>query len=65
MAYADAVIENPVTPVTPVTSEHAVLASPPAALQHALFRVLAPVARTAKRRAPVCRRTPARATQAS
>jgi quercetin dioxygenase-like cupin family protein len=41
--------------VWPITSEHAVLASPPAAVQDALFRVLAPVARTVRRRAPVCR----------
>jgi quercetin dioxygenase-like cupin family protein len=41
--------------VWPVTSEHAVLATPPAIIQHALFRALAPVARIAKRQAPVCR----------
>lgn len=41
--------------VWPLTSEHAVLATPPAAVQHALFRALAPVARLAKRRPPVCR----------
>ena len=41
--------------VWPITSEHAVLASPPASIQHVLFRVLAPVARLAGRRPPHCR----------
>jgi len=40
--------------VWPITSEHAVLATPPAIVQHALFRVLAPLARLAGRRPPVC-----------
>jgi quercetin dioxygenase-like cupin family protein len=40
--------------VWPITSEHAVLATPPAIIQHALFRVLAPAARLARRRPPVC-----------
>ena len=31
--------------VWPVTSEHAVLATPPPVIQHALFRLLGPVAR--------------------
>ncbi len=44
-----------------VTSEHAVLASPPAVIQHALFRALAPVARIARRQPPRCRSTPAKA----
>ncbi len=44
--------------VWPITSEHAVLATPPAIIQHALFRGLAPAARIAKRQAPVCQRTP-------
>lgn len=44
--------------VWPLTSEHAVLATPPAWVQHALFRVLAPVARIVKRQPPVCERTP-------
>jgi quercetin dioxygenase-like cupin family protein len=44
--------------VWPVTSEHAVLATPPAVVQHALFRVLAPIARIAKRQPPVCRPAP-------
>jgi hypothetical protein len=35
--------------VWPVTSEHARLATPPAVIQPALFRVLAPAARTTKR----------------
>jgi quercetin dioxygenase-like cupin family protein len=51
--------------VWPITSEHAILASPPAAIQHALFRALAPIARIAKRRVPLCRRTPARAPQST
>jgi mannose-6-phosphate isomerase-like protein (cupin superfamily) len=41
--------------VWPVTSEHAILASPPAVVQHTLFRALAPVARLARRRPPACR----------
>lgn len=44
-----------VATVWPVTSEHAVLATPPPLIQHAIFRVLAPAARIAKRRPPVCR----------
>jgi quercetin dioxygenase-like cupin family protein len=44
--------------VWPVTSKHAVLATPPPVIQHALFRVLAPIARIAKRRPPVCRPAP-------
>lgn len=43
--------------VWPLTSEHAVLAKPPAWVQHVLFRALAPIARLAGRRAPVCERT--------
>lgn len=43
--------------VWPLTSEHAVLAKPPAWVQHALFRALAPIARLAGRRSPVCERT--------
>jgi uncharacterized glyoxalase superfamily protein PhnB len=39
--------------VWPQTSEHAVLASPPAFVQHALFGALAPIARWARRRPPV------------
>jgi len=41
--------------VWPVTSEHAVLATPPAVIQHARFRVLTPAARIANRHEPVCR----------
>jgi quercetin dioxygenase-like cupin family protein len=41
--------------VWPVTSEHAVLATPPPLIQHALFRVLGPVARIINRQPPVCR----------
>ena len=41
--------------VWPVTSEHAVLATPPAVIQNALFRVLGPIARITGRRPPVCR----------
>lgn len=41
--------------VWPVTSQHAVLASPPAVIQHTLFRALAPIARIAGRRTPHCR----------
>jgi quercetin dioxygenase-like cupin family protein len=44
--------------VWPVTSEHAVLATPPAVIQHALFRLLAPLARLAKREPPVCQPAP-------
>lgn len=40
-----------------VTSAHAVLATPPAAIQHALFRGLGPVARIARRRPPICQTT--------
>ena len=43
-----------VATVWPVTSEHAVLATPAPVIQHALFRVLTPVARIARRRSPVC-----------
>jgi hypothetical protein len=43
--------------VWPVTSEHAVLATPPPVIQHALFRVLGPIARIAGRQPPECRRT--------
>ena len=45
--------------VWPITSEHAVLATPPAVIQHALFCLLAPVARLARREPPVCRPAPA------
>jgi hypothetical protein len=45
--------------VWPLVSEHAVLAKPPAWVQHLLFRVLAPIARVSGRRAPRCERTPA------
>ncbi len=44
--------------VWPLTSEHAVLANPPAAMQHTLFRALAPVTRIAKRKVPVCQLSP-------
>lgn len=44
--------------VWPLTSEHAVLATPPAWVQHALFRALAPIARIANREPPTCERTP-------
>lgn len=44
--------------VWPLTSEHAVLATPPPVIQHALFGVLAPIARIAKRQPPVCRPEP-------
>jgi hypothetical protein len=40
------------------TSEHAVLATPPPFVQHALFRMLAPIARIARRQPPVCRPAP-------
>lgn len=39
------------------TSEHALLAKPPAWLQHTLLRTLAPVARAAGRREPTCEHT--------
>jgi quercetin dioxygenase-like cupin family protein len=42
--------------VWPVTSEHAVLATPPSVIQDTLFRVLAPVARITGRQPPVCQR---------
>ena len=42
--------------VWPVVSEHAVLAKPPAWVQHLLFRLLAPVARVSGRRPPGCER---------
>ena len=45
-----------VATVWPVTSEHAVLATPSPFIQHALFRVLGPVARITGRQPPVCRR---------
>jgi mannose-6-phosphate isomerase-like protein (cupin superfamily) len=38
------------------TSEHAVLGTPPAWIQHVLFWLLAPVARLAGRRPPTCER---------
>jgi len=38
-------------------SEHAVLARPPAWVQHLLFRMLAPIARLSGRVAPTCERT--------
>jgi mannose-6-phosphate isomerase-like protein (cupin superfamily) len=40
-----------------VTSEHAVLARPPAWLQHAVFRMLAPIARKVGRQPPICELT--------
>lgn len=40
-----------------LTSEHAVLAKPPAWIQHALFRVLAPIARLTGRQRPTCEHT--------
>lgn len=40
-----------------VTSEHAVLARPPAWMQHALFRILAPLARKLGRQPPTCELT--------
>ncbi|HEY8867733.1 MAG TPA: cupin domain-containing protein [Solirubrobacteraceae bacterium] len=43
--------------VWPLVSEHAVLAKPPAWVQHSLFRVLSPIARVSGRRAPRCKRT--------
>jgi mannose-6-phosphate isomerase-like protein (cupin superfamily) len=43
--------------VWPVTSEHAVLATPPPVIQHALFHLLGPVARITGRQPPACRRT--------
>jgi mannose-6-phosphate isomerase-like protein (cupin superfamily) len=46
-----------VATVWPTTSEHAVLATPPAAIQHVLFRALAPIARIARRRPPRCHTT--------
>ena len=45
-----------VATVWPVTSEHALLATPTPVVQHALFRVLAPVARITGHQPPVCRR---------
>jgi quercetin dioxygenase-like cupin family protein len=47
-----------ITAAWPITSEHAVLATPPPFVQHALFRALAPIARIAKRKPPVCRLAP-------
>jgi mannose-6-phosphate isomerase-like protein (cupin superfamily) len=44
-----------------LTSEHAVLARPPAVIQHALFRALAPVARIARRQPPHSQTTPSQA----
>ncbi len=43
--------------VWPITSQHAVLATPAPLIQHALFRVLGPIARITRRRPPECRRT--------
>lgn len=43
--------------VWPLVSEHAVLAKPPARVQHLLFRVLAPIARVSGREAPRCEGT--------
>jgi len=40
--------------VWPLVSDHAVLATPPAWVQNALFRALAPVARASRRRLPTC-----------
>jgi hypothetical protein len=40
--------------VWPITSEHAVLASPPRWVQHALFKALGPIARLSRRKLPVC-----------
>ena len=42
--------------VWPITSEHALLAAPPPVIQHALFRVLGPVARITGRQPPMCHR---------
>jgi quercetin dioxygenase-like cupin family protein len=42
--------------VWPVTSEHAMLPTPPPVMQHTLFRVLRPIARITGRQPPVCRR---------
>lgn len=42
--------------VWPETAEHAVLAKPPAWVQHALFRSLRPLARLARRTPPRCAR---------
>jgi hypothetical protein len=44
--------------VWPITFEHAVLATPPPVIQHALFHVLAPIARIAKHQPPVRRPAP-------
>jgi mannose-6-phosphate isomerase-like protein (cupin superfamily) len=41
----------------PLVSEHAVLAKPPAWVQHLTFRLLTPVARMLRRRLPACERT--------
>jgi quercetin dioxygenase-like cupin family protein len=46
-----------VATVWPLTSEHAILAAPPAFAQDVLFRLLAPIAQLARRRLPVCRTT--------
>ena len=40
--------------VWPLVCDHAVLATPPAWVQNALFRALAPVARASRRRLPTC-----------
>lgn len=40
--------------VWPLVSDHAVLAKPPGWVQHALFRVLLPIARAGGRRLPSC-----------
>jgi hypothetical protein len=45
--------------IWPLVSDHAVLASPPPAVQNALFRALGPVARLRGRRLPVCTGAPA------
>jgi mannose-6-phosphate isomerase-like protein (cupin superfamily) len=40
--------------IWPLVSDHAVLATPPAWVQNAIFRILAPIARAARRRLPRC-----------
>jgi quercetin dioxygenase-like cupin family protein len=40
--------------IWPLVSDHAVLAKPPAWVQHALFRVMGPIARASGRRLPQC-----------
>lgn len=44
----------------PLVSDHAVLATPPAWVQNALFRALLPIARVLGRRLPECKIAPAR-----